>query len=342
MNLRIKNVLYSVVLLLIMVGVWKYRASKSSEPIKLEGKTMGTTYHITYFDPAQRNFQTSVDSLLTLINKSISTYDTTSEISRFNKDTKSFKFSLPYFLPPLKKSREVVQGSQGAYDPTVMPLVNAWGFGPKKVVRPDTAEVLRVKAYVGFEKIDFNSDSVWKSDPNVQLDFSAIGQGYGADVIADFFKSKSVQNFFIELGGEGVAIGKNLKEDRTWEIGILDPNSDYVEQKFMAYATLKNKAFTTSGNYFNYREVDGKKYSHTIDPVSGFPVEHALLSATVFAADCSTADAWATAFMSMGHERAIETLKSHPELTVFFIISGNSGFDLYSSPALGDDLRLAK
>jgi thiamine biosynthesis lipoprotein len=342
MNMRVRNILYSVVMLLLMLAVWKYRASKASEPIKLEGKTMGTTYHITYFDGAQRNFQVSVDSLLVLVNKSINTYDTTSEISRFNSGTRSFKFHLPYFLPPLKKSREVVQGSQGAYDPTVMPLVNAWGFGPKKVVRPDTAEVLRVKAYVGFEKIDFNSDSVWKSDPHVQIDFSAIGQGYGADVIADFFRSKSIQNFFIELGGEGVALGKNLKENRTWEIGILDPNSDYVEQKFTAYATLKNKAFTTSGNYFNYREVDGKKYSHTIDPVSGFPVEHPLLSATVFAADCSTADAWATAFMSMGHEKAIETLKNHPELTVFFIISGEKGFELYSSPALGTDLRLAE
>jgi thiamine biosynthesis lipoprotein len=342
MNMRIRNVLYSVLVLLLMLAVWKYRTFEASEPIKLEGKTMGTTYHITYFDPAQRNFQISVDSLMILVNKSISTYDTASEISRFNNGIRSFSFHLPYFLPPLKKSREVVQGSQGAYDPTVMPLVNAWGFGPKKVIRPDTAEVLRVKAYVGFEKIDFNSDSVWKSDPHVQIDFSAIGQGYGADVIADFFKSKSIQNFFIELGGEGVAMGKNLKEDRPWEIGILDPNSDYIEQKFTAYATLKNKAFTTSGNYFNYREVDGKKYSHTIDPVSGFPVEHPLLSATVFAADCSTADAWATAFMSMGHEKAIETLKSHPELTVFFIISGENGFELYSSPALGADLRLAK
>lgn len=342
MNTRVKNIIYSMAVLLLMWVVWKYRSAESSTPIKLEGKTMGTSYHITYFDSKGRNFQTSVDSLMVVVNKAISTYDTASEISRFNRAARSFRFSLPYFLPPLVKSKEVVQGSQGAYDPTVMPLVNAWGFGPKKVERPDTAEVQRVREYVGFEKIDFNKDSIWKTDPHVQLDFSAIGQGYGADVIAGFLMSKGIENYFIELGGEGVARGKNLKEDRPWEIGILDPNSDYVEQKFTAYATLKNKAFTTSGNYFNYREVDGKKYSHTIDPVSGFPVEHPLLSATVFAADCSTADAWATAFMSMGHERAIETLKTHPELQVFFIISGQNGFELYSSPALGEDLRIAK
>jgi FAD:protein FMN transferase len=340
MNSRVKNALYSLILLLGIGAVWYYRKQNSNDPIKLEGKTMGTSYHITYFDDRHRNFQDSVDSLLVLINKSINTYDTTSEISRFNRAQRSLVFRLPYFFPPLKKSQEVVTGSQGAYDPTVMPLVNAWGFGPKKIERPDTAEVLAARAFVGFEKISFNKDSIWKNDPRVQIDFSAIGQGYGADVIADFFKSKSLKNFFIELGGEGVAWGKNIRDDRIWEIGVLDPNSDYIEQKFKAYAVLKNKGFTTSGNYFNYREVDGKKYSHTIDPVSGFPVEHELLSATVFAADCSTADAWATAFMSMGHIKGIETLKSHPELDVFFIYSYADGIKTYVSDGIKEDIRI--
>ena len=159
-------------------------------------------------------------------------------------------------------------------------------------------------------------------------------------MIADFFKSKAIENFFVELGGEGVAWGKNVKEGRLWEIGILDPNSDYVEQKFKAYATLKNKGFTTSGNYFNYREVDGKKYSHTIDPVSGFPVQHALLSATVFAADCATADAWATAFMSMGHVKGIEILKNHTELDVLFIYSSTEGIKTYITEGIKADLRI--
>ena len=340
MNSRTKNALYSLVLLLAVLGVWKYRQNKNLELVKLEGKTMGTSYHITYFDEQKRNFQTSVDSLMLLVNKSINTYDTTSEISRFNRAPRALKFSLPYFLPPLKKSQEVVTGSQGAYDPTVMPLVNAWGFGPKKVERPDTAEVMAVRAFVGFEKVSFNNDSIWKNDPRVQIDFSAIGQGYGADVIADFFKSKSIENFFIELGGEGVAWGKNIQDDRIWEIGILNPNSDYVEQNFIAYAHLNNKGYSTSGNYFNYREVDGKRYSHTLDPVSGYPVQHALLSATVFAADCATADAWATAFMSMGHLKGIELLKNHPELQVLFIFSSEEGLKTFVSAGISSEVRI--
>lgn len=340
MSNRRKQILYAACLLLAVLAVWKYRQSTTAVAFRIEGKTMGTSYHITYFDGQKRNFQNSVDSLLRLVNLSINTYDTASEISRFNRGRHSLAFRLPYFYPPLKKSQEVVAGSQGAYDPTVMPLVNAWGFGPKKVDRPDTAEVLRVKAFVGFEKISFNKDSVWKNDPRVQLDFSAIGQGYGADVIAGFFRSKSVENFLIELGGEGVAWGKNLTEDRWWEIGILDPNSDYVEQKFKAYATLKNIGFSTSGNYFNYREVDGKKYSHTIDPVTGFPAQREVLSATVFAADCSTADAWATAFMSMGHIKGQDVLKMHPELDAFFIYSSGNEIKIFATPRIAADLQI--
>ncbi len=338
MDNRWKNAIYGLVLLLIMFAVWKYRQSQAPHPLKLQGDTMGTTYHITYFDQRGRNFQSSVDSLLILVNKSINTYDSASEISRFNQSNRSFVFSLPYFLPPLVTSQAVVTGSHGAYDPTVMPLVNAWGFGPRKVERPDTAEILRVRDYVGFEKLSFNKDSVWKNDPRVQLDFGGIGQGYGSDVIAEFLRSKGIENFFIELGGEGVASGKNLVENRFWEIGILDPNSDYLEQRFKARAMLKNQGYSTSGNYFNYRVVDGRKYSHTIDPVSGFPVERELLSATVFAADCSTADAWATAFMCMGHEKGIQLLAQHPELGVLFMFSTPDGIKTYVSPAMKNEL----
>jgi len=308
--------------------------------IKLEGKTMGTTYHITYFDHSNRNFQISVDSLLVLVNASINTYDTASEISRFNRSERSLTFNLPYFLPPLKKSKEVFAGSEEAYDPTVMPLVNAWGFGPRKIDRPDTSEIMAVREYVGFQKISFNDDSVWKSNPHVQLDFSAIGQGYGADVIAEFFKSRSIENFFIELGGEGVVLGRNILEDRAWQIGILDPTSDEMESKFIGYVTIRDKGFTTSGNYYNYRIVDGKRYSHTLDPMSGFPVQHELLSATVFADNCATADAWATAFMSMGHIKAIGILKIHPEINVVFVYASANGNKIYISERIGNDVKL--
>lgn len=340
MNNRWKNAIYGLLLVLLMTAVWKYRQANAPQRSWLEGETMGTTYHITYFDSRHRNFQASVDSLLVLVNQSINTYDSSSEISRFNQSQRSVVFWLPYLYPALKVSQMVVAGSEGAYDPTVMPLVNAWGFGPRKVERPDTAEILAVRKFIGFEKIGFNRDSVWKNDPRVQLDFGGIGQGYGSDVIAEFLRAKGVTDFFVELGGEGVASGKNLAENRWWEIGVLDPNSDYIEQKFKARVVLKNMGYSTSGNYFNYRVVDGRKYSHTIDPVTGFPVQHELLSATVFASDCSTADAWATAFMCMGHEKGIEVLRRHPELSVLFIYSSPEGIKTYLSASMKDNVVL--
>ncbi len=342
MNARAKNALYALLLILTMLAVWKYRQSQRPEPIHLEGQTMATTYHITYFDETARNFQAAVDSLLVEVNRSINTYDSSSEISRFNRSARSFRFERLHFYEPLRASLKVVTGSMGAYDPTVMPLVNAWGFGPREIDRPDTAEILAIREFVGFEKISFNTDSVWKSNPRVQLDFGGIGQGYGADVIANFLRQRGVENFFVELGGEGVASGRNLGENRLWEIGILDPNSDSMNQFFRATATLKDKAFSTSGNYFNYRDVDGRKYSHTIDPETGFPVQRALLSATVFASDCAIADAWATAFMCMGHERGITLLKDHPELEVYFVFTSAEGISTYTSQTLKEHLTAGR
>jgi thiamine biosynthesis lipoprotein len=342
MNPRVRNALFSLLLILALGAVWWYRESHRPVPFRLEGSTMATTYHVTYFDERKRNFQSLVDSLLIQVNRSINTYDSTSEISQFNRSGYSYRFQLPYFRDPLRVSQVVNAGSLGTFDPTVMPLVNAWGFGPKKVVHPDTAEVLAAREYVGFDKINFNDDSVWKSDPRVQLDFGGIGQGYGADVIADFLRSNGISDFFVELGGEGVASGMNLAEDRDWEIGVLDPNSDYMEQKFIATVVLKDNAFSTSGNYFNYRVVDGRKYSHTIDPVSGFPVQRELLSATVFAANCSLADAWATAFMCMGHEKGIALMGDHPELGVFFVFSSPEGISTFTSPGMQKYLTIGR
>jgi thiamine biosynthesis lipoprotein len=320
MTARAKNAVYSVVLIAAVAAVWWWR--NRDVPILIEGKTMGTTYHITYFDEQNRNFKASVDSLLILVNKSISTWDSTSEISQFNKAQRSIKFELPYFLPPLQVSQKVVSATHGAFDPTVMPLVDVWGFGPKKIEKPDTTQVEKVLQYVGFEKLSFNQDSLWKNDARVQLDFSGIGQGYGADVVADFLKSKGVVNALVEVGGEGIALGRNIKTDKPWSLGLVNP---LQPQAYIGYITLENKSFSTSGNYFNYRIVDGRRFSHTIDPSTGYPTNKAILSASVFAADCTTADAWATAIMCMGHEKAIELLKSQPSIGVCLLYSNESG-----------------
>ncbi|MDL5049315.1 FAD:protein FMN transferase [Oscillatoria amoena NRMC-F 0135] len=219
MNNRTKNIVYSILLIVTVYVVYRFRESQAPDPIRIEGKTMGTTYHITYFDEKGRNFKSSVDSLLEVINQSINTYLPDSEITQFNTGT-GFRFSLPYFLPVLKKSKEVFGASSGAFDPTVMPLVNAWGFGPAEPLNPDNFQVDSIRDLVGFEKIQFNADSVWKTDARTQLDFGGIGQGYGADVIADFLKVKGIVNMLVEIGGEGMACGINLKTKKPWEIAF--------------------------------------------------------------------------------------------------------------------------
>lgn len=284
---------------------------------------MGTTYQVLYFDKDNRNFQTPVDSLLKLVNRSISTYDPASHVSRFNRST-GIAISSPFFLAPLKKGLDVSSLSGGAFDLTVMPLVNAWGFGPGRTLDMDSATVDSLKSLTGFRKIRITRDSILKSDPRIQLDFGGIGQGYGADVIAGYLRTRGVTDLLVELGGEGMALGRNLKTGKPWTVGILNPHSTRDDQFFKAYVSLTDCSYTTAGNYFNYREVNGKKYSHTIDPVTGYPAEQAILSASVFTNDCTTADAWDTAFMVMGLERSIAYLKDHPELDAILMYAGEA------------------
>jgi thiamine biosynthesis lipoprotein len=334
MSNRTKNILYTVILLVSVMVVYQYR-KKSYNPVYLEGKTMGTTYHVTYFDREQRNFKQQIDSILDQVNQSINTYLAESEVTRFNKGNGSLKFKLPYLHRLLTRSGEIVRASSGAFDPTVMPLVNAWGFGPAEALNPDNLEVDSIREFVGFEKIGFNSDSVWKQDARTQLDFGGIGQGFGADVITDFLKNKGIEDMLIEIGGEGMALGRNRQSGKPWEIGILDPNSTREHQFFKAYVSLHNKSFTTSGSYFNYREIDGKKFSHTIDPQSGYPANNPLLSVSVFAVDATAADGWATALMVMGVEKAIQLLQNQSGLDAILMYSKDDGsIEVFVTPAI--------
>lgn len=340
MDYRKKNILYTLILLVSVFAVFLYRKNQTVG-IFIEGNTMGTTYHVTYFDAKKRNFKPAIDSLLDLVNKSINTYDSTSEVSRFNRSKDGIAVGLPYLLPPLHAAAEVFKNSQGAFDPTVMPLVNAWGFGPGKVFQMDSVRVDSLKQFIGFEKVQLTQDSVMKLDARTQLDFGGIGQGYGADVITEFLKSKGITDMLVELGGEGMACGVNLDTGKPWKIGILDPNSTREKQFFKAYASLSNKSFTTSGNYFNYKEIDGRKYSHTIDPETGYPVQREILSASVFASDCTTADAWATAFMVMGHDRAVEILKQRKDLNAFLVFSTSDGkIDIYMTDGISSFIEM--
>ncbi len=336
MDDRKKNIIYSVVLMTAILLVYFYRKQHAvREPLKLEGRTMGTTYHITYFDDEGRDFQKEVDSLLREVNRSINNYDSSSEVSLFNRSTDGIPVRQPYFLPPLRVAKRVYEASKGAFDPTVNPLVNAWGFGPAKRINPDSAVIDSLRSLVGYDRIRLADDSVTKTDSRMQLDFGGIGQGYGADVITAFLREKGIRNMLVELGGEGMAVGKNMKTGARWQIGILDPASTPEDQRFKAYVTLSDRSFTTSGNYFNYHIVDGVRYSHTIDPRTGYPSRKAILSASVFAPDATVADCWGTALMVLGHEQAIELLKAQSEIDAFLMYSGEDGaIHTYATPGI--------
>lgn len=327
---------YKNIALLLIALAWMPEAcAQPPQPVRISGNTMGTTYHITYFDRAGRNVKREIDSLLVVINRSISNYDPASEVSRFNRSPRGIALHSAYLTEPLRLASEVYRASDGALDLTVMPLVDAWGFGPGRELDMNTQRVDSIRQFVGFNKILIKEDSIVKTDPRVQLDFGGVGQGYGADVLARLLKTKGINNYLVEIGGEGIASGHNLNTGQPWRIGILDPASSLDNQFFKAYVSLPEGAFTTAGSYFNYREVEGRRYSHTIDPLTGYPVDRALLSVSVFAADCLTADAWDTAFMVMGHEKTIAILKNHPELQALLLYTDEDGsVTSYATPGI--------
>ena len=342
-NVR-KNIIYSAVLLIAIMAVYFWRSNKSGETVPeevqvtagkltLAGKTMGTTYNIVYLDDANRDFQTSIDSLLVVFNESLSTYFPDSELSQFNlRDTIDFK--LPYFLPVLKASKTVFEKSGGAFDPTVGPLVNVWGFGPGGPELKDSTDINLLLKLVGFEKIEFDEKQLRKKVSGIYLDFSAIAKGYGVDVVGDFLRARGIENFLIEIGGELVARGVNEKGE-LWKVGVNRPEESASSSDLISIIALQDRGMATSGNYRNYYLKDSVKISHTINPATGYPVNHNLLSATVLAKDCMTADAYATALMVMGTEKAIALDSALKEIEIFLIYSdATGGFKTYASESL--------
>lgn len=333
-NNGIKNAIYGVVLLIAMFAVYKYResnkttsATQSGTLTTFGGPTMGSTYAVKYVTSKDKavSYQPQVDSILEAFNQSLSTYRPDSEISRFNKGH-AVVFKLPYFYPVLKKAEEVYKASGGAFDPTVGPLVNAWGFGTGKERKaPSQARIDSLLKLVGFNNISFDEQSVRKAKEGVYIDFNAIAPGYAADVLGNYLETKGITNYMIEIGGEVLCKGKNA-EGKYWTIGINNPE---YEQKggdmLQAIVQMNNRALATSGNYRNYYEQDGKKYAHTIDPKTGYPVQHSLLSVSVFAEDCISADAYATVFMVIGREKAMEFTRKNNKLDAFFVYADESG-----------------
>ena len=347
MSNRYKNILYTAILLLAMFVVYKYRqanGNKENTPmVQFTGKTMGPiVYNVKYFDAAERNFQKEVDSVLVVFNESLNTYIPTSEISRFNRDT-AFIFKLPYFETAVTRSKEIFALTGGAFDPSIGPLINTWGFGYQKEINKDSAVIDSLRQFTGFDKVHYTPGSIGKTDPRVQLDFSASAKGYGVDVVLDLLRSKGIEHAFVEIGGEVNALGINQSSQEPWKIGVLDPNSREINPYFIAAIALSGKGMATSGNYFNYHIVEGIKYGHTISPYTGYPIQHSLLSASVVAEDCHTADALATAFMVFGFEKTRDFLRKHPQYDAFLVYNDEQGnLQTYATPGIEPSINLVK
>lgn len=296
---------------------------------KMTGAAQGTYYAITYSAVNNENLQPEVDSLLRKVDRSVSLYLPTSLISRLNNNDSTAKADQIYETV-FKKSVEVSANTGGAFDITVGPLVNAWGFGFSKKEQVDQAMVDSLLPLVGYGKISLVRGKLIKSDPRIKIDFDAIAQGYTSDLIGQFMESKGIVNYLIDVGGE--VLGKGQKpEGNSWSVAIEMPARNSMdERKIQAILMLKDKAISTSGNYRKYYEENGTRYSHTIDPSNGYPVKHNLLSVSVLADDCITADAYATAFMVMGVEKSKAFLSRHSEMEAYFISDDfKGGFDVF-------------
>ena len=304
------------------------------EPVRIEGKAQGTTYHITYFDQANRNFQPEIEKILEDFDKSVSTYLPTSIISRINANEPNVLVDR-YFIACFNKAKEVWKNTGGAFDPTVYPLVNAWGFGPGKKQKIEKTKIDSILTFVGFNLISLKGNRVVKKDPRVALDFNAFAQGYSVDVVADFLNSKGITAYIVEIGGEVYAKGKKPNGDY-WTIGIEKPiDNQNSGNPLKAIVNLENLAIATSGNYRRFIIEDGIKYAHHIDPKTGYPTKNNLLSASIFAKECISSDANATGVLVMGFEKAKEFLQKHTELQAYLIYSDDKGnYQVFESPGL--------
>ena len=311
-------------LLLLVVGtIYVIRTNRQATPYQQEeGAIFGTFYHVTY--QCDSSLQQEIESELRKVDASLSPFNTASVISRINRNEEVTPDSM--FVHVFRLSKEISENTQGAFDITVAPLVNAWGFGFKNESHITPTQIDSLLQFVGFRKIDFINGKIVKQDPRVILDCSAVAKGYGSDVIAQTFDRKGIANYMVEIGGEIVVKGVNPKGEK-WKVGINKPVEDSLGTAggVQTILNLTDVAVATSGNYRNFYYRDGKKYAHTIDPHSGYPVQHSILSSTVLAKNCATADAYATAFMVLGLDASKEVLEAHPEIQAYFIYADEKG-----------------
>jgi thiamine biosynthesis lipoprotein len=291
--------------------------------VKFTGFAQGTTYSISYYDTKGKDYQHDIDSILKDFDKSVSIYDSTSLISRINRSAQPVKTNI-YFSEIFSKAQKISEQTNGAFDVTVGPLVNAFGFGFKNKEKITASLIDSLKKSVNYKNIKIENGYFIKKYPAMSIDFNAIAQGYSVDVISKFLEDKGIDDYLVEIGGEVYAKGEKANGEN-WNVGIEKPVENNLRQELKATLKLENKALATSGNYRKFYVENGIRYSHTIDPSTGYPVSHSLLSASVIADHCTDADAYATAFMVMGLEKSLSFLKEHKELDAYFIYSDKNG-----------------
>ena len=300
----------------------------TNQQIVVNGFAQGTTYSVRYLTADGVNYQRAIDSLLIEIDNSMSTYNKNSIISKWNKTSMGSEVFLDEnFENVFNISLKVEKETLGSFDPTVAPLVNAWGFGFEKASKIDSSTIDTILLDIGMDQLTFSGGTanfILKSNPDCKLDFNAVAQGYTVDVLGDLLEERGIMNYLVEVGGELKAKGNN-SQDSLWRVGIDRPLPDLAEREIEAIVNLNNKSLATSGNYRKFYEKEGKKYAHTINPKTGYPVEHNMLSATVIAVNCALADAYATAFMVMGLDQSKEFLAKHKELDALLIYSDEDG-----------------
>jgi FAD:protein FMN transferase len=296
---------------------------------RISGETQGTYYQITYFDPQDRDFSEEIKVILERVDRSVSVYQDSSLISRLNRNETDSTDTI--FSENLRIATLVSEASGGAFDCTIGNLIEAWGWGFSKRDSITPEKIAKLKASSGFHKVSIVNNRLLKEDTSITLNFNAIAQGFTSDMIADFLRSKGINSFLVDVGGELVAEGTKPR-DKHWTIGIELPDEsgnvpeNLMDRPLKAILTVKGgRGVATSGNYRKFYVENGIKYSHTIDPATGYPVRHSLLSATVVGPNATLADAWATAFMVVGFEKAKDLLKAHPELQAYFIYADASG-----------------
>lgn len=308
---------FGIMFILILVS-----CKQESKNTVLSGNIFGTTYGVQYYSEDNVNYQHQIDSLFQVINNSMSTYQADSDISKINHNKAGLVDS--HFKTVFNASKNIYEATNGVFDPTIGVLVNAWDFGPEgTIIALDSLKIDSLMVSVGLDKVNLNNNEIVKDNPNTFIDFNAIAKGYGVDVIAEFLESQNIKDYIVDIGGEIRCKGQNFEKQKPWRVGVELPHFD-GEQSILKAISLHDEAMATSGTYRKFKTDSlGNRYSHIIDTKTGYPSKTNLLSISVIADDCMTADAYATAFKAMGIEKVKTFLATHPELKVFLIFEND-------------------